>query len=78
MRFKVDCPHCEAMLSVPEKYHYTTIKCPECGHAIEAVTSDTMRVTRDFIEELKGSEEPVGITTLSRVGALAPPEGSGD
>ena len=78
MRFKVDCPHCEAMLSVPEKYHYTTIKCPDCGEALEAVTTDTMRVTRDFIEELKDSADPVGITTLSRVSALAPREGSGD
>lgn len=78
MRFKVDCPHCEAMLSVPEKYHYTTIKCPDCGEVLEAVTTDTMRVTRDFIEELQDSGEAVGITTLSSVSALGPRESSGD
>ena len=53
MRFKVDCPHCGAMLSVPEKYHYTTIKCPDCGGELEAVSTETMRVTRDFIEGLE-------------------------
>tara|TARA_Y100001968_G_scaffold326122_1_gene368593 strand:- start:827 stop:1042 length:216 start_codon:yes stop_codon:yes gene_type:complete len=63
------------MLSVPEKYHYTTIKCPECGGQMEAVSTETMRVTRQFIEELEDADAEVsegspGVTTLRRVAAL--------
>ncbi len=78
MRFKVDCPHCGAMLSVPEKYHYTTIKCPDCGEAIEAVSTETRRVTRDFLEGLEEPEDEVGVTSLPRVATLKVPGGSGE
>ena len=77
MRFKVDCPHCGAMLSVPEKYHYTTIKCPDCGGELEAVSTETMRVTREFIEGLEESRDEVGVTSLPRVDNFRSDEGTG-
>ena len=67
MRFKVDCPHCQAMLSVPEKMHYKTITCPDCGNVLEAISTETMRVSRQFIEELEEDlGEDVGVTSLPR------------
>ena len=76
MRFKVDCPHCGAMLSLPEKYHYTTIKCPDCGGDVEAVSTETMRVTREFIEGLEESRDEVGVTSLPRVDNFRSDEGT--
>ena len=67
MRFKVDCPHCQAMLSVPEKMHYKSITCPDCGGELEAISTETMRVSRQFIEELEEDlGDDVGVTSLPR------------
>jgi len=76
MRFKVDCPHCEAMLSVPEKMHYQTIACPDCGGQVEAVSTETVRVTRQFIEQLEDGGDQVGVTSLPHP-PLAPRDGGG-
>jgi len=67
MRFKVDCPHCQAMLSVPEKLHYKTVTCPDCGGELEAISTETMRVSRQFLEELEEDiGDEVGVTSLPR------------
>ena len=78
MRFKVDCPHCGAMLSVPEKMHYKSITCPDCKGELEAISTETMRVTRQFIEELAGDEDDVGVTSLPRVPLVSDQEGGGE
>ena len=72
MSFQVECPHCEAILAVPEKFHYKTITCPDCAGELEAVTTETMRVTREFIEQLEGdADDEVGISSLPRPGSRA-------
>ena len=71
MQFKVDCPHCDAMLSVPEKYHYTMIKCPDCGGELEAASTETVRVTREFIEELEDDGKSAGVTNLRQLSTLS-------
>ena len=79
MSFKVDCPHCEAILAVPEKYHYQSITCPDCGGELEAVTTETMRVTRDFIDQLEGDPgDQVGISSLPRPESQPSEEAGGE
>jgi transcription initiation factor IIE alpha subunit len=76
MRFNVDCPHCEAVLSVPEQIHYQTITCPDCGGQVEAVSTETVRVTRQFIEQLEDGDDQVGVTSLPHP-PPAPRDGGG-
>ncbi|HCP46720.1 MAG TPA: hypothetical protein DIU15_11790 [Deltaproteobacteria bacterium] len=61
MAIRVSCSHCEALLDVADKYHYQSIECPSCGKPVEVATTDTIKVSRDFIEQLGagGSKAPV-------------------
>jgi len=67
MSFQLECLHCEATLSVPEKFHYKTIICPDCGGELEAMTTETIRVTREFLEQLEGDAgDELSIASLPR------------
>ena len=65
MAIRVSCPHCEALLDVADKYHYQTIECPSCGKPVEAVTTDTIKVSRELIEQVAGDSPQTPMSEVS-------------
>ncbi|MFH1421878.1 MAG: hypothetical protein ABIH42_04085 [Planctomycetota bacterium] len=50
---KINCPNCGVKLAVSEKLHYEMIKCPKCGHEFQVFGSETIRLSREFLDNLK-------------------------
>ena len=54
----VTCPHCDESFSVPDESHYETVDCEKCGKIFEALTDDTQKISRDFLDEILGGKPP--------------------
>ncbi len=44
------CPRCKKTFEVPDSRHYQQVACPGCNHSFQALSDDTVRLSRDFLK----------------------------
>jgi len=53
---EMNCPGCGAALKIGEKHHYKMIKCPQCGREFQALGSETINLTREYLDKMMKKE----------------------
>lgn len=53
---EVTCPHCAESFSLAEDKHYKMVTCDGCGKSFPALSEDTQKISRDFLDEILGGK----------------------
>ena len=54
----VTCPHCEKSFSVPDEQHYEMLDCEICGRNFQVLTDETVKISREFLQEMLKERPP--------------------
>lgn len=55
---RITCPHCAHVFQASDDEHYQMLSCQRCGKRIQALTEDTLKVSREFLKEVLRERPP--------------------